>query len=81
MSETCEIKRKTKIYHAGGTAAKSNIKIEEWGKIDTPITQIHDRSLYWLGLCTSITIVSCCCCCCLFSLFSFSFNTRRHPLF
>jgi hypothetical protein len=28
---------------------KSNIKIVERGKIDTPNSQIHDRSLSWLG--------------------------------
>jgi len=32
----------------------SNIKIVEIGKIDTPNTQIHDRSLSWLGTGTLI---------------------------
>ena len=33
---------------------KSNIKIVERGKIDTPNAYIHDRSLFWLGTGTSI---------------------------
>ena len=33
---------------------KSNIKIVEIGKIDTPSTQIHGRSLSLLGIGTSI---------------------------
>jgi hypothetical protein len=33
---------------------KSNIKIAERGKIDTPNTKIHDRSFSWLGTVTSI---------------------------
>jgi hypothetical protein len=37
-----------------GTVEKSNRKIVEIGKIDTPSTQIHDRSLYWHGTRTSI---------------------------
>ena len=32
----------------------SNIKIVKRGKVGTPNTQIHDRSLSWLGICTSI---------------------------
>ena len=31
---------------------KSNVKIVERGKVDTPNTQIHDRSLSCLGTCT-----------------------------
>jgi hypothetical protein len=42
---------KNKEYH---TIAKSNIKIVERGKIDTPNTQIHDTSLSWLGTDTSL---------------------------
>jgi len=37
-----------------GTIPKFNIKIVQRGKIDTPNTQIHDRSLPWLGRGTSI---------------------------
>jgi hypothetical protein len=37
-----------------GTVEKSNRKIVEIGQIDTPTTQIHDRSLYWHGTRTSI---------------------------
>jgi len=36
------------------TIPKSNNKIEERSKIDTPITQIRDRVLPWLGTGTSI---------------------------
>ena len=32
-----------------GTIPKSNIKIVERGKFDTTNTQIHDRSLFWIG--------------------------------
>jgi len=32
------------------TILKLNIKIVGRGKIDTPSTQIHDRSLFWFGL-------------------------------
>ena len=41
-------------YHPTRTAPKYNRQIEEWGKIDTPNAHIHDRSLSWLGTCTSI---------------------------
>jgi hypothetical protein len=34
----------------------SNIKIAERGKIDSPNTQTHDRSVIWLGTCTSIKV-------------------------
>jgi hypothetical protein len=37
-----------------GTFPKSNIKIVEIGKIDTPNTQIYGRSLSLLGTGTSI---------------------------
>jgi hypothetical protein len=40
------IKRRNK-YHTAGTVPKSNIKILERKKIDTPNTQIHDRSISW----------------------------------
>jgi hypothetical protein len=39
-----------------GTIPKSNIKIIERGKIDTPNIQIHDRSLSWIS--TGISIKS-----------------------
>ena len=45
---------KNKIYHTDGTIQTSKIKIAERDKIDTPYTQIHDRSLSWLGTSTSI---------------------------
>jgi hypothetical protein len=34
---------KNKKYHNVGTILKSNTKIVERGKIDTPNTQIHDK--------------------------------------
>jgi hypothetical protein len=46
--ERCN-KIESKKCHTDGTIPKSNIKIIERGKIDTPNTQIHDRSLSWLG--------------------------------
>ena len=49
------INGKTKKYHTVGIIPKSNIKIVERGKIVTPNTQIHDRSLSWLDTGTSIT--------------------------
>jgi len=36
--------KKTK-YHTDETIPKSNIKIQERGKIDTPYTQTHDCSI------------------------------------
>ena len=36
------------------TIAKSNRKIVERGKIDTPNSQIHDRSISWFGTVTSV---------------------------
>ena len=36
------------------TDPKSDRTIAERGKIDTPNTNIHDRSLAWLGVGTSI---------------------------
>ena len=47
-----EIKNKT--YHNVRTTAKLNIKIAERGKIDTPNSQIHDRTLCCLDIDTSI---------------------------
>ena len=41
-------------YHTVGTIPKSNIKIVERVKMDTLYTQIHDRSLSWLGTDTSM---------------------------
>jgi len=38
-------KMKNKKYHTVGTVPKSNRKIVERGKVYTPNTQIHDRSL------------------------------------
>jgi len=48
MCHEC-IKRKTKKYHTLGIVPKSNRKIVERDKIDTPHTQIHNHSLYWLN--------------------------------
>jgi len=50
-----------KIYHTIETAPKSKIKIDERGKIDTPNSQIHDRSfqkiiLYYYTLCKFLTL-------------------------
>jgi len=42
-----------KKYHIIGTVPKSNKKIVDRGKIDTPNTIIHDRSLSMLGTGTS----------------------------
>jgi len=50
----CIYKMENKKYHTVGIVPKSNIKIIERGKIDTPNTKIHDRSLSWLGTGTSI---------------------------
>jgi len=41
-------------YHTVRTISKSNITIVERGKIDTPNTHVHDRSLSWLGIDISI---------------------------
>jgi hypothetical protein len=43
-----------KKYHTDRTFPKSNIKIVERGKIDTPDTQVHAHFLSWLGTGTSI---------------------------
>ena len=45
---------KNKNVDIVGTIPKSNIKIVERGKIDTPTTHIYDRSRSWLGTGTSI---------------------------
>jgi len=44
---------KNKTYHIVETILKSNIKIVERGKTNTPKTQIHNRPLSWLGTDTS----------------------------
>ena len=41
----CHNKMRNKKYQTVETIPKSNIKMVESGKIDTPNTQIHDRSL------------------------------------
>ena len=48
---------KNQNYHTVGTVQSSNRKILERVKINTPNTQIHDRSLSSLGSYTSITSV------------------------
>jgi hypothetical protein len=40
---------KNEKYYTVGTIPKSNIKIVEKGKIDTPNTHMHDRPLSWFG--------------------------------
>ena len=45
---------KNKKYHTVGTIHKSDIKIVERGKMDTPNTEMHDRSLSWLDTGTSM---------------------------
>ena len=50
----CTYKMKNKKYNTAGTVPKSNIKIVERDTVDTPNTQIHNRSLSWLGTGTSI---------------------------
>ena len=45
---------KTQKYYNVRTVPKSNRKIAERGKIDTPNTQIYDSSLSMLGTDTSI---------------------------
>ena len=52
----CTNNMKNKKYHTVGTIPKSNTKIVENDKIVAPNTQIHDRSLSWLG--TDISIKS-----------------------
>jgi len=51
-----QVKLKYKKYHTVGSIPKSNRKIVKGGKIDTPNTQIHDRSRSWLGIGTSIKL-------------------------
>ena len=43
-----------KKYCTVGTVPKSNIKIVERDKIDTPNTQIHDPTPSWVGTGTSV---------------------------
>ena len=50
----CWNKMKNKKIPHVGTVQKVNRKIVERDKIDTPNTQIHDRSFFWLGTGTSI---------------------------
>jgi len=49
-------KMKNKKYHAVGIIPKSNIKIVERDKFDTPNRKIHDHSLFLLDTCTSKTV-------------------------
>ena len=48
-----KIKKKQK-YHTVGTIQKSERKIVERDKIDSPNTQIHECSLSWLATGTSM---------------------------
>jgi hypothetical protein len=48
--------KKNKKCHTVATVPKSIRKIIETGRVDIPNTQIHDRSLSWLG--TDISIKS-----------------------
>jgi hypothetical protein len=48
----CDQMKKTRNNHIAGT--KFNRKIVERDTIDTPNAQMHDRSLCWLGIGTSI---------------------------
>ena len=43
-----------KKYHTDRTFPKSNIKIVERDKMDTPDTQVHAHFLSWLGTGTSV---------------------------
>ena len=43
------IRMKYKKYHTVGTIPKSNTKIVEKDKIDTPNTQTRDRSLWYIS--------------------------------
>jgi hypothetical protein len=45
--------KKAKKYHTVGTIPKSNRKIIERCTINTPDTQMYDRSLSWFGTGTS----------------------------
>jgi hypothetical protein len=46
---------KSKKYHTVGTIPISNIKFVERANIDTPNTQVHNRSFSWLGTDTSVS--------------------------
>ena len=48
------MEKKNGKYHTVTTVSESNIKILERDKIDTPNTQIHDRSQSCLDTGTSI---------------------------
>ena len=50
-------KKQVKTYHIVGIIPKSNIKAVERGKIDTPNTQTHDRSLSWVNIHTSLKVM------------------------
>jgi hypothetical protein len=43
-------KRKNEKYNTVGTVPKSNRKIIDRGKTDTPSTTLHDHSLSWFQL-------------------------------
>jgi hypothetical protein len=49
-------KMKKQKYHPVGMIPKSKFKIVRSNKIDTPNTQVHDRSLSWLGTAVFIQI-------------------------
>ena len=54
IMHSCYNKMKHRKLHTVRTFPKWIIKMVEWGKIDTPNTQIHDNSLSWLGTGTFI---------------------------
>lgn len=45
---------KNEKYHPVGTIPRSNIKIVETDKTDSPKTRIHGRSYSWLGTDTTV---------------------------
>jgi hypothetical protein len=47
-------KTKNKLYHTSWNSSKIYRKIIDQGKIDTPSTQLHDRSHFWFVTGTSI---------------------------
>ena len=49
-----KMRNQIRVYHTVGTVPKSNIKITKRDNIDTPNTQLHNRSLSWLGTGTKI---------------------------
>ena len=44
-----KIKKEKKTFHTLGTVLKSNRKIEDWDKIDTFTTLLHNRSISCFG--------------------------------